>query len=145
LGGKTTKKNKERILEELASGEIDIIVGTHALLTDHVKFNDLSTVVIDEQHRFGTEQRSKLTQSRQDGAVPDMLVMTATPIPRTGAMVIYGDLDISVLDELPPGRVPIETKWLQVNAQDATSNYGLEVWEDIRQQVFEGHQAYVVA
>lgn len=145
LGGKTTKKNKERILEELASGEIDIIVGTHALLTDHVKFNDLSTVVIDEQHRFGTEQRSKLTQARQDGAVPDMLVMTATPIPRTGAMVIYGDLDISVLDELPPGRVPIETKWLQVNAQDATSNYGLEVWEDIRQQVFEGHQAYVVA
>lgn len=145
LGNKTTAKNKKVILEELASGEIDVIVGTHALLFDTVKFHDLSTVVIDEQHRFGTDQRSKLVKSREDGIVPDMLVMTATPIPRTGAMVLYGDLDLSVLDELPPGRVPIDTQWLQTDAQDATVTYDLAVWDDIREQVAQGHQAYVVA
>jgi len=145
LGGKTRAKEAREIRAALAAGEIDIIVGTHAILTEETVYADLGTVVIDEQHRFGVEQRTRLRNARHDGLTPDMLVMTATPIPRSSAMVLYGDLDITVLDELPPGRTPIETIWVREEAQQAIHRPHLDAWHDIKQQVAEGHQAYIVA
>ena len=102
LTGSTRKKARETLHAELLSGEIDILIGTHALIEDTVNFNNLGFVVIDEQHRFGVAQRAKLWT--KNDRPPHMLVMTATPIPRTLAMTVYGDLDVSVIDELPPGR-----------------------------------------
>lgn len=145
LGGKTTKKNKERITASLAAGEIDIVVGTHSLISKGVEFADLGVAVIDEQHRFGTEQRTVLRNARNDGLMPDMLVMTATPIPRTGAMVTYGDLDITIIDELPPGRVPIHTTWVKESGPELVQSITSYVWEDIVTEVQNGRQAYVVA
>ena len=146
LGTKVSaKKKREEILDGLASGAIDVLVGTHAVLVDNVVFKDLSMVVIDEQHRFGAAQRSILRGRGAGGLTPDMLVMTATPIPRTGAMVLYGDLDISVLDELPPGRIPIATEWLRIDSEESLSDWTFPAWEKIRSQVAEGRQAYVVA
>ncbi len=106
LIGSLTKKQKDTVLEQIKNNEIDILIGTHALIEDKVEFNNIGLVITDEQHRFGVMQRSKLSLK---GANPDILVMTATPIPRTLALILYGDLDISIIDELPPGRQPIET------------------------------------
>ena len=106
LVGSLTKKQKEKVLERVKNKEIDILIGTHALIEDKVEFNNLGIVITDEQHRFGVRQRNKLSEK---GINPDILVMTATPIPRTLALILYGDLDISIIDELPPGRQPIET------------------------------------
>lgn len=145
LGTKLTPKNKKIAQEKIASGEVDIAVGTHALLSEHVSFPDLGIAVIDEQHRFGTAQRSHLRQARSDGKTPDMLAMTATPIPRAQAMVMFGDLDITILDELPPGRIPIHTEWIEFDAQEAVMRNELRVWEHIRSEVANGRQAYVVA
>jgi ATP-dependent DNA helicase RecG len=145
LGGKTKIKERREIKETLANGLIDIIVGTHAILTEDTVYSDLGTVVIDEQHRFGVEQRTALRNARTDGLTPDMLVMTATPIPRSSAMVLYGDLDITILDELPPGRTPIETIWIRTNAQESIDAENLRPWQDIKEQIAEGHQAYIVA
>lgn len=145
LGTKLTAKNKKLTQEAIASGVVDIAVGTHALLSEHVSFPDLGMVVIDEQHRFGTAQRSHLRQVRADGKTPDLLAMTATPIPRAAAMVLFGDLDITILDELPPGRIPIHTEWIEFSAQEAVERNNLRVWEHIRSEVNAGRQAYVVA
>lgn len=106
LTGSVTKKQKEGILQRARDGEIDILIGTHALIEDNVEFKNIGLVITDEQHRFGVRQRGKLSSK---GESPDILVMTATPIPRTLALILYGDLDISIIDELPPGRQPIET------------------------------------
>ena len=111
LTSRVKGKARAQMLADLAAGDIAIVVGTHALLTDEVAFRALGMVVIDEQHRFGVEQRATL-RAKGDEGDPDLLVMTATPIPRTAAMVIFGDLDLTVLDELPPGRVTVATKWL---------------------------------
>ncbi|HET9060412.1 MAG TPA: ATP-dependent DNA helicase RecG, partial [Acidimicrobiales bacterium] len=137
LTNRTTGAERARLLSALSDGEVDILVGTHALLTESVRFHRLGLVVIDEQHRFGVEQRAALREKNEE-AVPDVLVMTATPIPRTAAMTVYGDLDTTVLDELPPGRTPITTSWARgpLEAEEA--------WERVRQQVAEGRQAYVV-
>jgi len=104
LVGSLTKKQKENILERVKNKEIDILIGTHALIEDKVEFHNIGLVATDEQHRFGVMQRGKLSLK---GDNPDILVMTATPIPRTLALILYGDLDISIIDELPPGRKPI--------------------------------------
>ena len=142
LGGKTRVKEKRRILAGLADGSIDVVVGTHALLTDEVEFANLGLVVIDEQHRFGVEQRAALRSKGNRGA-PDLLAMTATPIPRTAALSTYGDLTISVLDELPPGRTPIATTWLQGEPElDVITG---PPWDLVRAEVDKGRQAYVVA
>ncbi|MDG2113407.1 MAG: ATP-dependent DNA helicase RecG [Actinomycetota bacterium] len=131
--------DRRRILAGLADGSVDIVVGTHALIQDTVEFDSLSVVVVDEQHRFGVEQRAVLREhGRSDGRMPHLLVMTATPIPRTAAMTVYGDLDVSVLDELPPGRTPIETVW----AEDVDSVSA--AWTHVRNEVEAGRQAYVV-
>ncbi|HWM20160.1 MAG TPA: ATP-dependent DNA helicase RecG [Ilumatobacteraceae bacterium] len=129
--------DRREVLAGLADGTVDIAIGTHALIQEGVAFHSLGAVVVDEQHRFGVEQRAAL-RDKSSGGVPDLLVMTATPIPRTAAMTVYGDLDVSVLDELPPGRTPIETRWANGGLLEA------EVWADVREQVAAGRQAYVV-
>ena len=138
LTNRVTGADRRDVLAGLVDGSVDIVIGTHAIIQDAVGFSSLGVVVVDEQHRFGVEQRAALRAKTVDGAVPDMLVMTATPIPRTAAMTVYGDLDVSVLDEMPPGRTPIVTKWAEGPLLEA------EVWSDIRSQVAAGRQAYVV-
>lgn len=135
LIGSTRKKQREEIHEGLVSGDVKILVGTHALLEDTVVFSNLGFVVIDEQHRFGVEQRSRLW--RKNSRPPHILVMTATPIPRTLAMTVYGDLDVSVIDELPPGRKPVTT----IHRYD---NRRAELYESIRRQIEQGRQVYIV-
>lgn len=129
-----TKKHKEEILEKLQNGEIDILIGTHAILEENVIFKNLGLVVTDEQHRFGVRQRSKIVAK---GNNPDVLVMTATPIPRTLALILYGDLDISIIDELPPNRKEIETYSVTKGMEERVNNF-------VRKQVKEGRQAYIV-
>ncbi len=140
LTGRVTKRDRDVILTGLKNGEVDVVVGTHALLTDDVAFRSLGMVVIDEQHRFGVEQRAQLRAKGRARSLeqidPDLLVMTATPIPRTAAMAVFGDLDLSVLDELPGGRRPITTRWLAENPADA--------WSMVRAEVAAGRRAYVV-
>ena len=129
-----TKKKKTELLERLKNGEIDILIGTHALLQENVEFKNLGLVVTDEQHRFGVKQRTTLVEK---GKNPDVLVMTATPIPRTLALILYGDLDISIIDELPPNRKKIETFAVQKNMSERVNNF-------VRKQIEEGRQAYIV-
>ena len=129
-----TKKKKEEILTRLENGEIDILIGTHAIIEDNVIFKNLGLVVTDEQHRFGVKQRTKIAEK---GNNPDVLVMTATPIPRTLALILYGDLDISIIDELPPNRKQIETFAVGKNMTDRVNSF-------IKKQIDEGRQAYVV-
>lgn len=135
LTGSTKTAARKIIHEELENGSLHILIGTHALLEDKVKFHNLGLAVIDEQHRFGVEQRSKLWKKNE--IPPHVLVMTATPIPRTLAMSLYGDLDISVIDELPPGRKPIQT----VHRFDSNR---LKVWKFIRDEIAKGRQIYIV-
>ena len=135
LTGSVTKKKRQPILEDLESGELKIIVGTHALLEDNVVFKNLGLAVIDEQHRFGVAQRAKFW--RKATLPPHVLVMTATPIPRTLSMTMYGDLDVSVIDELPKGRKPIKT----VHKTDA---YRLSVFKFIKDEIAKGRQIYIV-
>ena len=134
LIGSVTKKKKEEMLERLKNGEIDILIGTHALLEENVVFKNLGLVVTDEQHRFGVRQRATITSK---GENPDVLVMTATPIPRTLALILYGDLDISIIDELPPNRKKIDTFAVTKGMEQRVNNF-------IRKQIEEGRQAYIV-
>ncbi len=129
-----TKKKKEAILERLANGEIDVLIGTHAILEENVVFQNLGLVVTDEQHRFGVRQRKIISEK---GKNPDVLVMTATPIPRTLALILYGDLDISIIDELPPNRKKIDTFAVTKGLEQRVNNF-------IKKQVDEGRQAYIV-
>jgi ATP-dependent DNA helicase RecG len=142
LTGKMRVKERQSVLDALASGAVDIVVGTHALLSDDVRFASLGLIVIDEQHRFGVEQRAKLRDQGRErsltGLDPDLLVMTATPIPRTAAMVLFGDLDVSVLDEMPVGRLPIETQWARSDDEVAGC------WQRVRDEVQAGRRAYVI-
>ena len=135
LTGSTKKKERNRILPAIANGEIQIVVGTHALIEDSVNFASLGLAIIDEQHRFGVEQRSRLWT--KNATVPHVLVMTATPIPRTLAMTLYGDLDVSVIDELPPGRKPV----LTVHRYD---NKKAQLYDFLRKEIRLGRQVYVV-
>ena len=139
LTSSVTAERRRDVLAGLADGRVDIAIGTHALIQETVVFHSLGVVVIDEQHRFGVEQRAALRAKGEGaGAVPDVLVMTATPIPRTAAMTVYGDLDVSVLDEKPPGRTPIVTRSAQ--GEDQVE----EVWADVRAEAAAGRQVYVV-
>jgi len=142
LTNRTAGAERARVMAGVASGEVDLLIGTHALLGEGVAFRDLGMVVIDEQHRFGVQQRAALREkaSAADDAapVPDVLVMTATPIPRTAAMTVYGDLDMTVLDEMPPGRTPITTIWARGPLAEE------EAWARCRSEVAAGRQVYVV-
>lgn len=135
LTGSTKKKEKEEILNDLANAGINIIIGTHALIEENVNFSNLGYVIIDEQHRFGVAQRAKLWN--KNVSPPHVLVMTATPIPRTLAMTVYGDLEVSVIDELPPGRKPVTTKLLFDNRRG-------QVYDFIHKKIAEGRQIYIV-
>jgi ATP-dependent DNA helicase RecG len=132
--GSMSQAERDSALADLQTGEIDIAVGTHALIQPDVAFRDLAVAVVDEQHRFGVEQRAAL---RQKAVQPHMLVMSATPIPRSLALTIYGDLDVSVIDEMPAGRIPIKTKWLTTTQRERAYSF-------IRRQVSEGRQAFIV-
>ncbi|MEY3680958.1 MAG: ATP-dependent helicase RecG [Actinomycetota bacterium] len=138
LTNSVTGERRRDVLSGLADGSVDLVIGTHALIQEGVEFRSLGVVVIDEQHRFGVEQRAALRDKGDRGAVPDVLVMTATPIPRTAAMTVYGDLDVSVLDEKPPGRTPIVTRHAEGDDEETA------VWAEVRAHVAEGRQAYVV-
>ena len=129
-----TKKKKEELLERLKNNEIDILIGTHAILEENVEFNNLGLVVTDEQHRFGVRQRSKINKK---GENPDVLVMTATPIPRTLALILYGDLDISIIDELPPNRKKVDTFAVTKGMEERIHKF-------VKEQINEGRQAYIV-
>ena len=135
LTGSTKKKEKEEILNDLGNAKIQIIIGTHALIEENVNFSNLGYVIIDEQHRFGVAQRAKLWN--KNVSPPHVLVMTATPIPRTLAMTVYGDLEVSVIDELPPGRKPVTTKLLFDNRRG-------QVYDFIHKKIAEGRQIYIV-
>ncbi len=140
LTGSLEQDRKRDIRRHIAQGNAQLIIGTHALIQDRVEFENLGLVVVDEQHRFGVMQRLKLMKKTDEGAKtaePDVLVMTATPIPRTLALTLYGDLDLSVLDELPPGRTPVVTR-------SVLDERAPEVWEFVGKQIAAGHQAYVV-
>ena len=140
LTGSLEQDRKRAVRRHIAQGNAQLVTGTHALIQEGVEFEKLGLVIVDEQHRFGVMQRLKLMQkSEEDAKVaePDVLVMTATPIPRTLALTLYGDLDVSVLDELPPGRTPVVTRAV-------TDERAPEVWDFVRKQVTAGHQAYVV-
>ncbi len=130
----TTKKTKEKIIQKLKNNEIDVLIGTHSLIEDNVEFNNLGLVITDEQHRFGVKQRMKLTNK---GESVDTLVMTATPIPRTLAIMLYGDLDLSLIDEMPPGRTPVKTFVINDNLEYRLNNF-------LKKQINEGRQVYVV-
>ena len=135
LTGSIKGKRRENILRDLLTGDVHILIGTHAVIEDTVSFSSLGLVIIDEQHRFGVAQRAKLWA--KNTRVPHVLVMTATPIPRTLAMTLYGDLDVSIIDELPPGRKPIQTIHQFDNRRAA-------MYEFIRKQIQSGRQAYIV-
>lgn len=141
LTGSMKTAQKRQALNEAMTGDAGIVIGTHALIEDNVSFFDLGLVVIDEQHRFGVEQRDKLRSRGRDGAAPHVLVMTATPIPRTIAMTVLGDLEVSTLRQLPKGRSPIVSR---VVAAKAHPTWVERAWERIREEVAEGRQAYVV-
>ncbi|HVB93969.1 MAG TPA: ATP-dependent DNA helicase RecG [Acidimicrobiales bacterium] len=142
LTNKTSAGDRAVLHAGLADGTVDLLIGTHALLTDEVRFRSLGAVVIDEQHRFGVEQRAALRDKGRggdgQGRDPDLLVMTATPIPRTAAMVVFGDLDMTVITELPPGRVAVDTQWARTPLDVEAA------WARVREQVESGHRAFVV-
>lgn len=140
LTGSMTAASKREVLAAIKSGIAGIIIGTHALLSESVEFKELALVIVDEQHRFGVEQRDAL--KAKSSLVPHMLVMTATPIPRTVAMTVFGDLDVSTLTELPLGRQPITTHLVPVAEKP---HYLLRTWERVREEVAQGHQVYIVA
>ena len=134
LTGSLTGKEKEDVQARIKSGDVDIVIGTHALIQKGVEFKALGLAIVDEQHRFGVSQRSAL---RQKGYNPHLLVMTATPIPRTLALTLYGDLDLSVINELPPGRKVVKTKWIRQESRD-------KAYDFLRKKVSEGQQAFIV-
>ena len=136
LTGSQESSRKKSTRHHIAQGNAQLVIGTHALIQESVEFDNLGLVIVDEQHRFGVMQRFRLMKKPGE-AEPDVLVMTATPIPRTLALTLYGDLDTSVLDELPPGRTPIKTRRVGDDAAE-------QVWEFVRKQVKAGRQAYVV-
>jgi len=142
LTGRTPAGERSALHAGLADGTVDLLIGTHALLTDEVRFRSLGVAVIDEQHRFGVEQRAALRSKGRGedgrGRDPDLLVMTATPIPRTAAMVVFGDLDLSIVSELPPGRAPVRTRWARTEEDVG------EAWTRVRDEVAAGHRAFVV-
>lgn len=142
LTGSMTAAQKKQIRAEIAGGEVGIVVGTHALLQDAVEFDNLGMVVVDEQHRFGVEQRDQLRAKARPGVTPHLLVMTATPIPRTVALTVYGDLETSTLRELPRGRQPITSNVIFVKDKPAWLD---RAWQRITEEVAAGRQAYVVA
>ena len=145
LSGGMKAAERKDILKRIENSEVDIIIGTHAVFADSVKYGNLGFIVIDEQQKFGAEQRTKLLESRPDGRIPDLLLQTATPIPRTTAQVYYGDIDIITMDEKPPGRTSIVTAWIQEDPQIMLTEILHPVWLDVANEAAKGNQTFVIA
>lgn len=141
LVSKSLPRPRKQVLADLADGTCQLAVGTHSLLQDTVSYARLGVVIVDEQHRFGVDQRATLAEAGPDGKAPDVLQATATPIPRTAAITQFGDMAVSILDEKPPGRSPVVTRWITHAGTDDTDN---QVWQALREQVAAGRQAFVV-
>lgn len=144
LSGSMKVKEKREILSKIESGEADIIVGTHSLMSSSVKYKNLGFIAIDEQQKFGAEQRTHLLNSRDDGLIPDILMQTATPIPRSTAQVFYGDIDMIELKEKPPGRIPIVTEWIRENPVDIVEQTTSEMWMDVIEEASKGNQTFII-
>lgn len=144
LGGGMKAAEKKSILSGVKDGSIDILVGTHAVLGKTVKYANLGFVCIDEQQRFGAAQRTALLNSREDGTTPDLLMQTATPIPRTIAQIFYGDVEMLLLPERPPGRLPIETEWLEEDPQELIEVLNSPLWTDVIQEAEKGNQTFII-
>jgi len=144
LSGGMKVREKKPLLKSIAEGEIDIIVGTHSVISDSMKYKNLGFVAIDEQQKFGASQRTNILNSREDGRIPDLLMMSATPIPRTTAQAYYGDMDIIELKEKPPGRLPIITEWIEEDPVEFTEQLVNKVWSDVRAEAAAGNQTFVI-
>lgn len=144
LGGGMKARERKELLARIASGEVDIVVGTQSVFADTVAYHNLGLVVIDEQQKFGAEQRTKLLNVREDGRVPDLLMQTATPIPRSTAQIYYGDIDPIIMTEKPAGRIPIETVWLQEDPLGISREHLHPLWLDIQNEAKKGHQTFVI-
>jgi ATP-dependent DNA helicase RecG len=144
LGGNMKVRDKKPILKAIKDGEIDVVIGTHAVLADSVEYKSLGFVAIDEQQKFGAEQRTKLLNSRTDNCVPDLLMQSATPIPRSTAQVFYGDMDMIELKEKPPGRIPIVTEWLEEDPVEISQQLVNPLWTDLRNEAAKGNQIFVI-
>lgn len=144
MNGHMKVREKRALLKDLASGDIDILIGTHAVISDKVKFKSLGFIAVDEQQKFGAEQRSKLLNSREDGLIPDLLLQTATPIPRSTAQVLYGDMEMLELNEKPPGRLPIITEWIEEDPIGITEQVTNSLWSDIISEAEDGHQTFII-
>lgn len=143
--GSMKAKEKREVLEQIRSGYANIIISTQAAATGKLEFNDLGFVAVDEQQKFGSEQRSALLSARSDGRVPDLMMMTATPIPRSTAQVFYGDMDFIKLDEKPAGRLPIITEWIEEHPSTMAANHFHSVWSDVKDELEKGNKAFVIA
>jgi ATP-dependent DNA helicase RecG len=144
LGGNMKVREKKPILKAIKDGEIDVVIGTHAVLADSVEYKSLGFVAIDEQQKFGAEQRTKLLNTRSDNRVPDLLMQSATPIPRSTAQVFYGDMDMIELKEKPPGRIPIVTEWIQEDPVEISQQLVNPLWTDLRHEAEQGNQIFVI-
>lgn len=142
--GNLKATEKKKILSGIADGSVNIIVGTHSVLSDTVVYHNLGFIAIDEQQKFGAEQRSKLLSARPDGKIPDLLMQTATPIPRSTAQVFYGDIDMIMLTEKPPGRLPIITEWIQEDPNEILSQIVNPLWSDIFDETEKGNQTFII-
>lgn len=145
LGGGMKARERKEILKQIHEGTVDIIVGTHSVMSENVDYHNLGLICIDEQQKFGAEQRTKLLNSRSDGRIPDLLMQTATPIPRSTAQVLYGEMDMILLDEKPKGRLPIETQWIKEDPIDVANELTSPMWSDIIDEAGNGNQTFVVA
>lgn len=144
LSSSVKKKEQNEVRALIESGEADVVVGTHSVMSECVKFKNLGFIAVDEQQKFGTEQRSRLLHSREDGLIPDLLMQTATPIPRSAAQAFYGGVDIIQLKEKPKGRLPIETFWIKEDPVDITERTTDEVWTDVVNEAKKGHQTFII-
>lgn len=145
LGGKTKAAEKKEILKELKNGDINILIGTHAVFGKTVKYKNLGFVCTDEDQKYGTEQRTSLLDSREDGHIPDLLMMTATPIPRTTAQIYYGDVELIQLKDKPEGRLPIITEWIEEDPVLLSEEAVNSIWTDIYNEAEAGHQTFIIA
>lgn len=144
LSGSMKVAEKKPIIKDVNDGVIDVLIGTHSVMASNVKYNDLGLIIIDEQQKFGAEQRTHLLNSREDNLVPDLLMMSATPIPRSTAQVFYGDIDMIELTEKPPGRKPIVTEWIQENPVDIVNDAVNPIWSDVISEAQKGHQTFII-
>lgn len=144
LQGRMKAAEKREIIKKIGTGEIDIIIGTHSVFSAKVKYHNLGLFCIDEQQKFGAEQRSSLLTARNDNLIPNLIMLTATPIPRSTAQVIYGEIEMLMLTDKPAGRLPIETVWVKENPVEITSNFASPLWDDIKNEAKKGNQTFVI-